>query len=606
MIRRINMQQNAESKPLLVLGLQQEIGLGKLEHVQASFAALEKTNYPYLQARNEQGHTLLHLALINNSTSEITLFLLEKIQEQAANVIFWSDNQEHTLLWFAVKANFLDVVQELILYAHMSDQDDWIWLGDNQKNTPLHVAAMDGDHETIKLLLDTLADEESALNRLNLINNKGCTALFLLYQYLHSNSQTLSGELKSVCYNAIGMLIRKGADLSILTNALDSALDLHCQLPFEAQEAILRVAINRENKQSKDYFIELYESFLDRHPDVESAQKIYFRYINALRQPMTLFDMMKAHHQYNAKIPLRTTFNKLTSVEEDFAVIDVDENNKQKKGKEKVPQRDLYTEVETPIPEWILEQMPKYVEKLGLIEPITRSPMQFFAQKVISPQKSKNFDIFEDNRFQIASLIRDLEMYPGELELNTPSYSFRHRVLAIGVPLSILALTAALSIYFGLCVKSSQDEFHQAEKKHAPDDKIDSLLAWNIMWTILLIIETICGSSLFLISLSRSSPCWNRMPNISINQSDIYLRLNNFVTALAHLENDSLPTDLKKVAALKAEMGKLAKPCTLFTTQASLDKILKILKEIQIDMNVINEKTPLLIDSPAQLQINIA
>lgn len=96
------------------------------------------------------------------------------------------------------------------------------------------------------------------------------------------------------------------------------------------------------------------------------------------------------------------------------------------------------------------------------------------------------------------------------------------------------------------------------------------------------------------------------MPNISINQSDIYLRLNNFVTALARLENDSLPTDLKKVAALKAEMGKLAKPCTLFTTQAGLDKILKILKEIQIDMNVINEKTPLLIDSPAQLQINIA
>ncbi len=598
------MQQKAESTPLLVLGLQQEIGLGKLEHVQASFTALEKTNYPYLETRNEQGQTLLHLALINNSTSEITLFLLEKIQEQAENVIFWSDNQEHTLLWFAVKANFLDVVQVLILYANMSDQDDWIWLADNQKNTPLHVAAMNGDHETIKLLLDTLADEESALNRLNLINNKGCTALFLLYQYLHTNYQTLSGELKSVCYNAIGVLIRKGADLSILTNVLDSALDLHCQLPFEAQEAILRLAINRENKQSKDYFIELYENFLDRHPDIESAQKIYFRYINALRQPMTLFAMMKAHHQYNSKIPLRTTFKKLTSVEEDFAVID--EDDKQKKGKEKVPHQDLYTEVETPVPEWILEQMPKYVEKLGLIEPITLAPMQFFAQKVISPQKSKNFDIFEDNRFQIASLIRELEMYPGELELNTPSYSFRHRVLAIGIPLSILALTAAFSIYFGLCVKSSQDEYDQADKKHAPDDKIDSLLAWNIMWTILLIIETICGSSLFLISLSRSSPCWNRMPNISINESDIYSRLNNFVTALTHLDNDSLPTDLKKVTALKAEMDKFAKPHNLFTTKAGLDKILKILKKIQMDMNVINEKTPLLIDSPAQLQIHIA
>lgn len=326
----------------LLESLKEEICLGNYPAVVRVTDLIEDNSPDALLFSDNERKNLLHLALDNNAGPEIYSFLFPKLQSKGQSIIFETDIQQRTLIWYAAKAGFETVVEELIEIAALAKRDDWLWIVDKEKNiakakntvlagnTPLHMAAKSGFYAIIRLLLNAIQNKDGAIDKINTTNAEGCTPLYLIYDYLRINSKEMSKESRMLCYETIQALIDSGASLTICNNSLDSPFHLHCQLSVKKQLHLLSYLMTEDNK---DYLLDLYKAEIASYPELAFARSVYFRHMGK----KSLLSLLFAHHEYNTQIPPRTTFE-----------MPIDET----------------TVVERIVPDHILWQMPTYAKRI--------------------------------------------------------------------------------------------------------------------------------------------------------------------------------------------------------------------------------------------------
>ena len=101
-----------------------------------------------LKNRDENDHTILHLAAMNNR-HEVLAVLADKNEELVAKLAKMPNNMENTALHLAAQAGHLETVRELLKEVYKSDVDNKNW----DEQTPSHLAAAKGHSEVLGLLL---------------------------------------------------------------------------------------------------------------------------------------------------------------------------------------------------------------------------------------------------------------------------------------------------------------------------------------------------------------------------------------------------------------------------------------------------------------------
>ena len=101
-----------------------------------------------LKNRDENDHTILHLAAMNNR-HEVLAVLADKNEELVAKLAKMPNNMENTALHLAAQAGHLETVRELLKEVYKPDVDNKNW----DEQTPSHLAAAKGHSEVLGLLL---------------------------------------------------------------------------------------------------------------------------------------------------------------------------------------------------------------------------------------------------------------------------------------------------------------------------------------------------------------------------------------------------------------------------------------------------------------------
>ena len=146
-----------------------------------------------INATDEYGNTALHMAAILGHADIIN----ELIELGAGPTI--TNNDKETPLMLAIKAG--QVKATLVLYKYYNSELD----RDNEGDTPLYAAAMNGREEVIQYLL------EQNIDGVDVQNNEGKTALIIAAEYGYGN--------------IVKILLENGADHLIKSNEGKIALD---------------------------------------------------------------------------------------------------------------------------------------------------------------------------------------------------------------------------------------------------------------------------------------------------------------------------------------------------------------------------------------------
>ncbi|EDV27836.1 uncharacterized protein TRIADDRAFT_53926 [Trichoplax adhaerens] len=172
---------------------------------------------------DESLFTPLHYAAIHNH-ADILAFLLSK----GADIDAVGGCLSRTPLHMAVENNSLQSIRELI------SRDADMFITDEHNQHVVHIAAMQGNTETTKLILENLQQYSSTL--INDVDDENMTALHHAADRCH--------------YGVCQLLIEHGAKLAVVANEGSTCLHLAAyRLDLGIMELLLRTAENQGIKQ---------------------------------------------------------------------------------------------------------------------------------------------------------------------------------------------------------------------------------------------------------------------------------------------------------------------------------------------------------------------
>lgn len=108
-----------------------------------------------LNARNEEGQTALHLAVLNGTFSDADAPLVSELLSAGADKNAKQQNSGWTPLHLAIANNHVAAVSALL--AHRVQTEVW----DDRGKAPLHLAARQGHTQIVKELLSSGADKNA-------------------------------------------------------------------------------------------------------------------------------------------------------------------------------------------------------------------------------------------------------------------------------------------------------------------------------------------------------------------------------------------------------------------------------------------------------------
>lgn len=199
------------------------------------FIILKSNNEDILCTSDTNKQNLLHIAMgTSKKNQNITLYLLEEIYKIRPKVIFKSDYNKRSLVWYAAESGFTTVLKQLIAYAREHGKEDWLMESDSEHNTPLHVAKS----WVIKKLLNTFRDKPNRTEIINLVNKEGWTPLYVMYNRLYQSRLQNQKIDYTYFHKSIAEMINLDADLFMPRNDGEIPLTIHFLLSTEDQKAI--------------------------------------------------------------------------------------------------------------------------------------------------------------------------------------------------------------------------------------------------------------------------------------------------------------------------------------------------------------------------------
>jgi len=304
----------------------------------------------YIVKRNDSRAFQIH----DSANRNLALFALDQQQIAVAEALiehlsdsnlFKLDVIKRSVLSVAVSRNYLTLLNLLITRATKANKlTSLILQRDDDDLSPLDRACKNNCYATAMRLLEV----SSALNLLSHIDKSGNTPLhFALQTAATLKNQTVEGTL------LVSTFVNRDASWFALNDAQQTPFDLFFSLPNVTQKYIFQELLPKKKNDLLQTLRYLIATEQDKNK-ADSFRSIYFK----LQALVSLQDLLYAHLDMNAAMPLRPTINGTDRIQ-------IGETTKMKP----IFEQDalgMYPTIkfQYPIPNDLLKNIPLYASKL--------------------------------------------------------------------------------------------------------------------------------------------------------------------------------------------------------------------------------------------------
>lgn len=515
-----------------------------------------KKTGPSLKSRDKKNRTFLALAIDQNATY-ITEELL-KIQGNDHEIIFSVDQNQNSLLVYAVQLRNIHLIKQLLALSKQLENTYPLWsIADKEGNTPLHFAAKIDDPEILSTLLQAITTSASLKIAINKANADGNTPL-------HINM------FREPCH-CFTLFFQHGAKLNLHNNDNMTAFDAFSKLPTGLQIQLFN-SLNDYRLQQK--LLTAYRNKLIAEPHAYNLKDVYLK-CNGM---ISLLNLLLSKHEFD-DVPIRNTYIYTQQV-----------------GNNTLTDKCRTMINEKLIPQEIYSRMPLYKNKVTEMAKALQIPIDEVFESTFSdiPSLNNQFDTekkttkvnnltlqLDDDRTLLGQLIKDINTYHLTLGERTvvPSYN---KLLAIFI--SVCTFPVAAGILYAV-IQLGNNYFSENYKENR---------FWNANFVIGFTL--FCAFLIFLllaIELSIPTCLFNKERNISKREwQDILNRIEHDVLDNLHvLQSKSntnlnyLPCQPTTVTDIETLVAQLHTDQSISTLIELLSRLEKLLRSLQADIN---------------------
>lgn len=553
-----------------------------------------------LFSRNEEGHNFLVVAFRSSAIS-IAAEILEQLKEYPET--FAADPKKRTPLWhLADSFDHPDFYKQFFTAATETLKDNarrMLFECDEDGVTPLHNAARHGHLDGMRFLLSAIRTEKNAIDLINYADDKGDTPLHYCFKFIMPD--------------CIAALIQHGADVLIANNEKITPLSLLVKLSSDTQERIVSLL----EKPKRETLLSQYREYMIDHPEDQALRRSYFSLVGV----QSLTALMLAQHECN-DVPVQRSYHQVrrASYPRNGKLVDFP------------PRQDgsfALHEQEMPIPDELLERMPRYHQKLNAelnkalradiadpeqpvftdneqdmeLKPLMIPPVLIEQAKPDAGNESlKRYQLLDRDRALITNIVLDMSQFVSQLEQQT-SPPYYNRLLGVLTSSGCLILSAGILTLFYFI-----GELTATEQKYGNN----TYKEWSALYLIFYLIGALIGALASLtLSIYFCVTFCQKQRRVSpgeyqslLNTLEQEILFNLKLLESRTTENESyLPVDAAIVRQLEEKLPLLQQKSLVNDAIKLLSEVKTLLETLRKDMNRSNK--PLSFFAPKEVVIPV-